>query len=286
MRVYLYYLSMHRDGTELDPHYRLAVGVQAGLVTCERDWSWAPAPLPDYDLWIVLGGEGQLTLNGKTVSLLSGVSFVFAPGSRVRAGHDPVNRLRVLYCHFRVLDEVGTLVRDAGRCWPENPVRFHDLRRVEILGGILLEGLGRGAAIGERARALALRQLLLQRMLDARTVRPVPMDARIARVLDAIHKAPEHPWDLARMAKVAHLSVSQFRRLFHAATGVTPNAYLVRERVSRAQKLLIESDLTLTTIADTLGYRDIYYFNRQFRRATGMPPAAYRRMHRHVRVAG
>ncbi|MFU8780922.1 MAG: helix-turn-helix domain-containing protein [Kiritimatiellia bacterium] len=286
MSISLYYLFMYGDDIELGAHCRLSVGVQAGLVTCERDWSWAPAPLPDYDLWTVLGGEGQLTLNGKTFCLQAGVSFVFVPGSRVRAVHDPVNRLRVLYCHFRVLDAGGTLVRDAGRGWPDHPATIHDLRRVEMLGAILLEGVARGDAVGDRASALALRQLLVQRMLDARTVRPVPVDERIGRVLDAIQGAPEHPWDLAGMAKVAHVSVSQFRRLFYAATGVTPNVYLVRERVSRAQKLLIESDLTLTVIADTLGYRDVYYFNRQFRCVTGMPPAAYRRMHRPVGGVG
>ena len=135
-----------------------------------------------------------------------------------------------------------------------------------------------------RAAELALRQLLLQRIRDAHNDPPEPLDARIARVLAAMQAAPEKTWTLSSMAQVAHLSVSQFRRLFRTATGVTPNIYLARERVSRARTLLIESNLTLEAIADTLGYSDVYYFSRQFKCHAGAPPARYRRAGRYEGV--
>lgn len=272
----LYYLTMNEEIRELPEGVRLVVGPQAGLVTCERDWRWAPPPLPDYDLWIVLGGEGSLDVNGAAFNLSAGSSFVFQPGSLVRGAHDPEHRLRVLYCHFQLLDAQGVLARDAG-CWPGNPVALHDLSRVEMLGSILLQGLGQVDPAGVRVAELALRQLLMQRIMDSRATPPAPKDARIVRVLDAIQAEPERQWHLEDMARVAHVSVSQLRRLFPVATGLTPNAYLVRERVARACKLLAESELPLAAIADTLGYRDVYYFSRQFRQAKGTPPAAYRR---------
>jgi len=276
----LYYVTMNEEIRELPEGVRLVIGPQAGLVTCERDWHWAPPPLPDYDLWIVLGGEGTVDVNGVAFDVSAGRSFVFQPECLVRGEHDPKHRLRVLFCHFQILDANGTLIRDAVRYWPGNPVALHDLPRVEMLGSMLLQGLGQADPAGARAADLALRQLLVQRILDSRVTPSALKDTRIVRVLEAIQAMPERQWHLEDMARVAHVSVSQFRRLFQIATGLTPNAYLVRERVARACKLLTESDLPLAAIADTLGYRDVYYFSRQFRQAKGTPPAAYRRAYR------
>jgi len=272
----LYYMTMNDEIRELPEDVRLVVGPQAGLVICERDWRWAPSPLTDYDLWIVLGGRGTLDVDGAAFDLSAGRSFVFGPGSLVRGEHDPEHRLRVLYCHFQILDAQGALIQYPG-CWPANPVALHDVSGIEMLGSILLQGLGQADPAGARVADLALRQLLMQRLLDSRVTLSAPQDARIVRVLEAIQSMPERQWHLEDMARVAHVSVSQLRRLFQIATGLTPNAYLVRERVARACKLLTESDLPLAAIADTLGYRDIYYFSRQFRQVKKTPPAAYRR---------
>ncbi len=281
---YLYYMFIMNIDRELPEGVELVVGPSAGFVTCERDWSWSPPPLLDYDLWIVLAGEGELTVNGQAHALSAGFSYILRPGSSLQGRHDPLHRLRVLYCHFEVAGPAGCAPGDTA-CWPDDPVMLHDLPRVEILGAILLQGLRREDAAGARAAELALRQLLLQRILDAERPAQALADARIARVLGAIQDQPERQWQLAGMAQVACLSVSQFRRLFLAATGMTPNAYLVQERVARARKLLAESDLPLAVIADTLGYRDVYYFNRQFRLVAGTPPATYRRHCRQELVA-
>lgn len=278
---YLYYMTIMRADMELPDGVELVVGPSAGVVTCERDWSWSPPPLVDYDIWIVLGGEGELTVDGRAHALSAGFSYILRPGCRLQGRHNPLHRLRVLYCHFRMTGADSRTASEDIACWPADPVMLHDLPRVESLGAILLQGLRRGDAAGARATELALRQLLLQRVLDAGWPAEALADARIARVLGAIQDQPERQWQLSAMARVACLSVSQFRRLFPAATGMTPNAYLVQERVARARKLLAESDLPLAVIADTLGYRDIYYFNRQFRHVAGTPPATYRRHCRH-----
>jgi len=47
--------------------------------------------------------------------------------------------------------------------------------------------------------------------------------------------------------------------------------------VAKARQMLGETELPLKTIADRLGYRDVYFFSRQFRKLSGVPPAAYRR---------
>lgn len=79
------------------------------------------------------------------------------------------------------------------------------------------------------------------------------------------------------MAKKAGLSMPQFNRRFRDLTGTSPARYLIQRRVDRARLLLRETPMGLQEIAGALGYRDIYYFHRQFRAETGRTPSAFRK---------
>jgi len=72
-----------------------------------------------------------------------------------------------------------------------------------------------------------------------------------------------------------HLSVS-----FKQQTGVSPIEYLIRIRISHACKLLVETDGSLREIAAQVGYPDVYYFSRIFKKQTGYSPARYQALER------
>lgn len=78
------------------------------------------------------------------------------------------------------------------------------------------------------------------------------------------------------MAAVASLSPSRFNVLFKAHFGQSPNRYLIQARIDRAKALLHETRMSQQEIADALGYRDVYFFNRQFTKETGIPPGRWR----------
>lgn len=85
------------------------------------------------------------------------------------------------------------------------------------------------------------------------------------------------PVDHDALATEAGLPPRTFRRKFTAAVGTSPQDYAIACRVGHAKEMLGGTDLPIKTIADQLGYRDVSFFTRQFRRVTGVPPAAYRR---------
>jgi transcriptional regulator GlxA family with amidase domain len=68
------------------------------------------------------------------------------------------------------------------------------------------------------------------------------------------------------------LSRAQFTRRFIAHAGMSPARYLIRARIDRARQLLTETNMSVTQVAQTLGYPDIAYFSRQYKRHTGHPP--------------
>ena len=78
------------------------------------------------------------------------------------------------------------------------------------------------------------------------------------------------------LAKVAHYSTAQFRRLFHSLTQMSPTDYIAKVRVNAAKTLLITTDKRIADIAAETGFFDHSHFIRTFTRHTGITPAKYR----------
>ena len=76
------------------------------------------------------------------------------------------------------------------------------------------------------------------------------------------------------------MSRSYFSQCFHEICGCSFVDYLRRVRVEKAKKYLSHTSLSLQQIAEQTGYDDEKYFNRVFRKSTGMLPSEYRKQHR------
>lgn len=87
------------------------------------------------------------------------------------------------------------------------------------------------------------------------------------------------PITISELAERVHLSVSQFERRFKTLFQTTPAQYLVRFRLNKASQLLAVSATKITEIALQCGFYDHSHFIRQFTRAYGLSPSAYRRRH-------
>jgi AraC family transcriptional regulator of arabinose operon len=82
--------------------------------------------------------------------------------------------------------------------------------------------------------------------------------------------------DYSALARRLGMSVSTLRRRFQHATGMTIHNYVIETRVAAAREQLQYSPTSIKEIADQLGYRDVYFFSRQFKQRVGLSPAAFR----------
>lgn len=87
----------------------------------------------------------------------------------------------------------------------------------------------------------------------------------------------DEPIDYAALADRAGLALSTFRRRFRAAVGIPLHQYVLQVRLNEAQQLLRDTDWPIKQIAGKLGYRDVFFFTRQFRTHVGVAPATYRK---------
>lgn len=97
------------------------------------------------------------------------------------------------------------------------------------------------------------------------------------RSLAHIHRFFSEDIDMDSLARMEHMSCTAFRSAFKKHTGVSPNEYLITQRISAACQLLARTDKSVSAIAAEVGYGDQYYFSRIFKKKVGMPPLRYRK---------
>lgn len=89
---------------------------------------------------------------------------------------------------------------------------------------------------------------------------------------------------VARLAERSAMSTRTFARRFRAATGTTPQRWLLRQRVLLAQRLLETTDDSVEVIASRTGLGSGANFRHHFRREVRTTPASYRRTFRTAEV--
>jgi AraC-like DNA-binding protein len=72
------------------------------------------------------------------------------------------------------------------------------------------------------------------------------------------------------------VSASYLFRVFRKRMGVTPMHYRNMVRVDRAKLLLLDRSLILEDIASRVGFEDVKYFSRVFKRETSLSPSGFR----------
>ena len=77
------------------------------------------------------------------------------------------------------------------------------------------------------------------------------------------------------LAALCGVSEPYLRRLFHAVFGVSPIAYVNGLRIRYAKELLSAREYSVTEVASLSGFRDVSYFSREFKKATGVSPVKY-----------
>ncbi len=78
------------------------------------------------------------------------------------------------------------------------------------------------------------------------------------------------------LAGIAHYSPNHFIAAFRKRFDKTPIACQHELRIQAAQNLLLASSLSIQEIATEIGFNDVHYFSRVFKKNTGIPPRDFR----------
>jgi signal transduction histidine kinase/AraC-like DNA-binding protein/ABC-type sugar transport system substrate-binding protein len=116
----------------------------------------------------------------------------------------------------------------------------------------------------------------VRRVLMGTDLLPQHTSALVKRAVAYIQQ--HHARDLSRQDIAAAVGVSKnyLSQIFHQELGISPWEYLNRYRIKQAKELLRRTDARITEVAAQVGFADLAYFSRVFRKHVGASPRTYR----------
>ena len=149
-------------------------------------------------------------------------------------------------------------------------------------------------AVGESQHKRPGGEVMLERMsemmfVDAvrRYIDTLPEESRgwlaglrdrfVGRALALMHDAPATEWTVDELGRLVGLSRSALHERFAEMIGQPPMQYLANWRMQVAAALLRDTNATVSSVAQDVGYHSEAAFARAFKRLVGSPPATWRR---------
>ncbi|MBQ6244685.1 MAG: helix-turn-helix transcriptional regulator [Bacteroidales bacterium] len=266
----------------------------------DGDWNFRDVSSPFTRIHFIRSGSARMDRGGEVLALKSGCLYLTPPYTR----HSYANEgpLDLVYVHIYFQDAGSASLFDllelpaevpADRATetvlerllalhPDRALLDFDPRRYDTgpgLARILAGGASDDLSVAMETEGLL--RLLLARFLAGASPRE---GCRDERVFAAVRHIGAHLGEAIRLddlASAAAVSKDHFIRLFSRELGITPGQYINRKKIEAAQlRLLLHPGESVKSIAYSLGFDNLPYFNRLFLKLTGESPGRYRESRR------
>ena len=107
-------------------------------------------------------------------------------------------------------------------------------------------------------------------------IKPKKYLEKLKLVLEYIHNNYQNQVTIEEIADVCHYSPSHFMKFFKETMGCGFTQYLNDYRLTLAAKLLQTTDDSILDISQQIGFENLSYFNRLFKRKYNRTPTSYR----------
>lgn len=235
--------------------------------------TWRSEGTSDYLLIHTLDGVGRCG----DLQLGAGDSVLLRPGVRHDYGTaEGADGWEILFAHFHPRAEWMPLLD-----WPEPAAGIRVIQtsgevhaRVSAAFRRAVRSRSGALARSEAFAVNALEEALL--WLDTQNPATKRTDDRVLAVTEHIGSHLGDPLSIDVLARLVHLSPSRLTHLFSQHLGISPQRYIERERMLRAQLMLQLTNRSVASIAAEVGFADPLYFSNRFRRFAGASPTGYR----------
>lgn len=269
--------------------------LNVGFAVHYADWNYKNVNSPFARIYLVQEGKARLHLPEKTQELTPGHLYLIPPFTQ--HSYECSNYFSLYYIHIyenqtsneRVLEdfifpvEVAATLLDVSlvkQLFEINPDR--DLKRYDPSdydnSSTLFRTISSHAQtpVSTIFATKGILYLLCSCFLAEAQHKYRITDNRIRKVLRHIRLNIDNPVSIDELSNMCCLSKDHFIRLFKKELQITPVQYINRKKIEKAQLKIITGDLPVKDIAYSLSFDNISYFNRLFRKYTGISPTQYR----------
>jgi AraC-like DNA-binding protein len=235
-----------------------------------------PHGAPETITILCVAGSGVVRVGSETHALNPSACIVIPadhPHEYVASFDDPWT---IWWLHVRGTDAAEVTAPMLGRSSPVTRLRSVD--RVVALFDEIVSTLERRMSPAHLLSASAVAWNLLAR-IEADSVLPAD-GSPLERAMKYLEARVDGNIQVSELASIVQMSPSHLSALFRRATGGGPGAFHTSLKMARARSMLDTTTMSVTEVANAVGYPDPLYFSRHFRRVHGVNPTTYRAQHK------
>ena len=243
---------------------------------------------PDcFELCFHYEGRQHYELGGRLYDVHSGDLFIAMPNELHGTGSWTEEKSKFYFIIFSCMPDTRNFLGlddDASDCIRDAlfSIQTRLFRGTPLLKKLLEDTLAvsRAPSPFRRARTLSLMTEFFYRLtllLQAEHPQAGAVPEDIQTVIDYMGAHLTEGCRTEALAGLIHLSVPQFQRKFRSCTGFSPYDYAQRMKIVKAQRLLTDSEMSITDISHALGFSSSQHFSSVFKQFAGQTPSAYRR---------
>ncbi len=242
------------------------------------------------ELLYIMSGEGQYIVGGRQWPVHSGNLVICNAGVLHGETYFSANNMETYCC---VLDNIsiGGMPGNDFQRLTQNPIlNFVEERQCVEHLILALASLNPEAAAFSKTRDLLAETILIivcEKLLQRHqedTVLHNNVDDFIDLVIKYLETYYKEPITLSDLGNRFHVSHYYLSHIFKEQTGYSPMKYVVQLKIGEAQKLLMNTEKSIGSISEELGFSDNSHFNVMFKKYTGLSPTEYRQYFKNTTV--
>ena len=265
MLKYLKAIKSNRRTPDLHP-------INSGEEQCPPLSSWGAGIRRNFLMHYVIAGKGEYAANGVTYEIEEKQAFFIFPDEVVRYVADEADPWHYVWVEFRG-EDCADYLKKAG-VTKENPV-LAVTSESELLDAVRRMPKYMGLGDAENLRSTALLFDLFSALLTEKE--KGSENAYFLQATEYIRQNLSSPATVEEVAAAVGLSRKYLFAVFKRSCGQSPKEYILDYKIKSACDLLANPNLSIQTVAYSVGYADALLFSKQFKNRIGASPSEYRK---------
>lgn len=270
----------YKNSYKVDQKELLSLSVyNVGYQKCDLMHQWGPGIRDHYLIHYIISGKGYYVVGGKKYALQAGDSFLVYPNREVTYYADHGLPWEYAWVGFNGSDALSIL--NATNFTPEYPIIKETPNGDAILHQLLHIYEGRGTEFEHAVEMTGRLYTALSLFMKSATKKApsTSYNTYVQKAIEYISANYSYPITVEDIADYVGLSRSHLFRSFEKVMEKSPKEYLTNFRIKQACNLLKTSDLSITAIANSVGFENNLYFSKAFHKVKGVSPKVYKAAH-------
>lgn len=253
---------------------------RAHLLQCDGNWKSSGSVPPYSSIGLILEGEGTMRINDMEIHPSKGQLYLLPAKTMQVFFTNPDRPYRKYYCHFELSCQNYDLFE-----FIRLPL-CADAKDFDT-AAMLFQRMINACNSHDITASIMTKQSVFDLLVYYMECCPASSislienkgDTPLNNAITFVEQHLDQPVTVQEMAEIAGYHPSHFAKLFQKRLGTTPLQFILRQKTKRAIELLTCTSLPVSSIAESLGFANQFYFSSSFKKQTGMTPSEYRNVY-------